>query len=141
MLGDMIKHHTQVAIAEKTMIDKHGKPVDFEMTVNLRTAEDGTIIGFRGICRDIRDRKRAEEARRKAYSELEKRVAERTEELVRARATMQSILETAPIGIIVVDVGNEHDHISFSGDRKDIRPAFTGNYLWAEYLPISTFTA
>ena len=103
MLGGMVKHRTQVATAEKTMIDKDGKPVDFEMTVSLMTTEDGTIVGFRGICRDIRDRKRAEEARRKAYSELEKRVAERTEELVRAQATMQSILETAPIGIIVVD--------------------------------------
>ncbi len=103
MLSGMIEHRTQVATAEKTMIAKDGKPVDFEMTVSLMTAEDGTIVGFRGICRDIRDRKRAEEARRKAYSELEKRVAERTEELVRAQATMQSILETAPIGIIVVD--------------------------------------
>lgn len=103
MLSGMIKNRTQVATAEKTMIGKDGKPVDFEMTVSLMTADDGTIVGFRGVCRDIRDRKRAEEARRKAYSELEKRVAERTEELVRAQATMQSILETAPIGIIVVD--------------------------------------
>lgn len=103
MLGGMIKHRAQVAIAEKTMIAKDGNPVDFEMTVSLIATEDGTIVGFRGICRDIRDRKRAEEARRKAYGELEKRVAERTEALVRAQATMQSILETAPIGIIVVD--------------------------------------
>ncbi len=103
MLSGMIKHRTQVATAEKTMIDKVGKPVDFEMTVSLMAVDDGKIVGFRGICRDIRDRKQAEEARRKAYSELERKVAERTEELVRAQATMQSILETAPIGIIVVD--------------------------------------
>ncbi len=54
-------------IAEKTLISKSGELVYFEMTASLIFADDGTFKGYRGICRDIRDRKRAEEARRKAY--------------------------------------------------------------------------
>ncbi|BAI62264.1 putative histidine kinase [Methanocella paludicola SANAE] len=92
-----------VAVCEKAMNAKSGEVVYFEMTVNLIFDENGRVTGYRGICRDIRDRKRAEEAQRKAYGELEHMVKERTKELEHARATLQAILDTVPIGILVVD--------------------------------------
>jgi len=63
------------------------------MTTSLTFADDGTFKGYRGICRDIRDRKRAEEAQRKAYGELEKRVEERTAEMSDARAQAELYLD------------------------------------------------
>jgi PAS domain S-box-containing protein len=103
LLESMRREGTQVAVAEKQMVAKGGAFVDFEMTVSLIHDENGKIIGYRGICRDIRDRKRAEEAQRKAYGGLETIVLERTKELETARATLQAILDTVPIGILVVD--------------------------------------
>ncbi len=103
LLDSMDRQGKPVAVSEKQMISKKGEIVDFEITVNLIFGTDGTVIGYRGICRDIRDRKRAEEAQRKAFSQLERRVEERTKELESARATLQAILDTAPIGILVVD--------------------------------------
>jgi PAS domain S-box-containing protein len=103
LLDSMNREGRPVAIAEKQMVSRSGKVVDFEMTINLIFGENGEVIGYRGICRDISDRKRAEEAQRKAYDELEHRVEERTKELEHARATLQAILDTVPIGILVVD--------------------------------------
>jgi len=104
LLENMNIEGIPVAVAEKQMIARSGEPVDFEMTVDLVFGEDGNVKGYRGICRDIRDRKRAEEAQRKAYGELEKMVEEHTKELEHARSTLQAILDTVPIGILVVDV-------------------------------------
>jgi PAS domain S-box-containing protein len=92
-LDNMVKQHRQYDVAEKTLISKGGEPVYFEMTVSVIYASDGTVEGYRGICRDIRDRKRAEEALRKAYGELEKRVEERTRELSRAKAQAELYLD------------------------------------------------
>ena len=135
LLEGMIKNHKHVVIAQKTMNSKKGEPVDFEMTVSLTYADDGALKGFRGICRDIRDRKRADEARHKAFNELEKRVEERTEELEHARATLQGILDTAPIGIIVVDA--ETNRITFSShgvERLFGRPLI-GDYYSPDIYP------
>ncbi len=85
ILDSLARRHGQFAVAEKTLISKHGEPVDFEMNVSPVYGSDGTLKGFKGICRDIRDRKRAEEALRRAYAELERRVEERTAELKEAK--------------------------------------------------------
>jgi len=88
--------HAQQAYNEEQSIISSGKPmVDFEEHViwpdgretwvsttkaPLRD-ETGQIVGTFGIARDITERKRADEALRKAKDELEMRVAERTAEL------------------------------------------------------------
>ncbi|HEY3422104.1 MAG TPA: PAS domain S-box protein, partial [Methanocellaceae archaeon] len=131
LLDDMVRHHKQVAIAEKTMTSKRGEPVDFEMTVSLTYADDGAPKGFRGICKDIRDRKRADEARYKAFNELERRVEERTRELVHARATLQGILDTAPIGIMVADA--ETNLITFCS--LGVERLFGHSFIGAIYNP------
>ncbi len=52
--------------------------------------KQGQIIGTFGISRDITQRKRAEEALRKAHQELENRVQERTAELEKANQALQA---------------------------------------------------
>ena len=86
ILDGLARRHGQFAVAEKTLISRHGELVDFGMNVTPVYDSDGTLRGFRGICRDIRDRKRAEDALRRAYEELERRVEERTRELAEAKA-------------------------------------------------------
>lgn len=51
-------------------------------------SKEGTSV-FCGIGRDVTDRKRTEERLRRAHDELEKRVRERTEELVEANAALK----------------------------------------------------
>jgi len=97
-LEKMVKEGRHVAVCEKAMIAKSGEVVFFEMTVNLIYDEKGRLMGYRGICRDIRDRKRAEELQHRAYEELEQRVERRTRELRRAHATLQAIIDTAMQG-------------------------------------------
>lgn len=63
----------------------------------------GGAIGAIFSSRDITDRKKAEEALLKAHAELEKRVEHRTAELTHARNTLQAILDTVPIGVIVAE--------------------------------------
>ncbi|CAJ36480.1 PAS domain-containing protein [Methanocella arvoryzae] len=127
ILQNLIRLHKQYDIAEKTMLSKKGDPVAMEMTLTLTYDEKGDIKGFKGICRDIRDRKRAEEALRRAYGELEKRVQERTRDLAQARGTLQGILDTAPIGIVVANAPDGNISFSSPGAEKIFAGEASGN--------------
>jgi len=51
------------------------------ISVSVRRADDGSILGYQGIIHDITERKLAGEALKKAHDDLERKVVERTEEL------------------------------------------------------------
>jgi len=51
--------------------------------------EDGAAVALLGVCRDVTDRKRAEEALKGAREELEMRVRERTAELLKANKLLE----------------------------------------------------
>jgi PAS domain S-box-containing protein len=135
-LEAMTREGRPVAVCEKVMVARSGELVFFEMTVNLVFDENGRVKGYRGICRDIRDRKRAEEAQRKAYGELERMVEERTKELEHARATLQVILDTAPIGILVVDAETNRVTYHSSGVEKIFGGPLIGKTYGLDMYPL-----
>ena len=71
------------------IIRKDGESGFHEVSASMLRDEEGRIVGFRGIVRDITNRKRAEEVLRRAHSELEIRVRERTEDLEKANEKLQ----------------------------------------------------
>ncbi|MBC8433615.1 MAG: PAS domain S-box protein [Desulfobacterales bacterium] len=66
---------------ENANLHKNGSIVVMETSGIPTFNADGEFSGYRGIDRDITERKQAEEALRKAHDELETRVEERTAEL------------------------------------------------------------
>jgi PAS domain S-box-containing protein len=61
-------------------------------SIPLRDAE-GRITSIMGVCRNITDRRRAEEALRTAHDQLEQRVQERTAALIAANEQLQREIE------------------------------------------------
>jgi PAS domain S-box-containing protein len=93
---------------EVEVIAKNGRHVPFEVMTTPIYDKNGTITGIQGISRDIEERKRAGERLKKYYAELEMRVEQRTAELDKALGTLETVLETVPTGIIVVDRETEN---------------------------------
>ena len=74
-------------------IGKGGAKVYVEISVSLKRDSKGQAVGFRGVVRDITKRKRAEEALREAQTDLERRVKERTVELLTANEKLNQEIE------------------------------------------------
>ncbi|KAF0216074.1 MAG: PAS/PAC sensor signal transduction histidine [Geobacteraceae bacterium] len=74
---------------EKRYIHKNGSTVWINLTVSLVSESSGNHKYLIAVIEDITERKRTEEALRDAYNELDKRVAERTAELVKTITALQ----------------------------------------------------
>ena len=111
-------------LLENANVHKDGHLVVLETSGVPVFDAKGVFRGYRGIDRDITERKRAEEELRKAHDEMEKKVEERTSELLQANrqlkreiknrkrvekklrereAYIKGILNAAPIGIGLVN--------------------------------------
>jgi PAS domain S-box-containing protein len=75
---------------ENVNIGRDGRRVVLETSGVPRLDGRGNFLGYRGIDRDITDRKRAEEVLRRSHDELELRVRERTAELERRNQELQN---------------------------------------------------
>ncbi len=85
-------------------IRHNGKEVHIETSVSLILDRNGKAIGFRGILRDISERKQAE-LRINAYNQdLEIKVDERTRDLKRSEEKYRTILESIEDGYYEVDL-------------------------------------
>ena len=69
---------------EVECLHKDGYTIPCEVNVTILRDEDGKIIAYEGVTRDIRRRKQAEEAMRRLNVELDRKVKERTKELEKA---------------------------------------------------------
>jgi signal transduction histidine kinase len=79
---------------EASSYDSRGRLIAVEISGVPFFDADGRLLGYRGISRDVTERKRAEETLREWNVTLESRVAERTEELEqRARELQKLTLE------------------------------------------------
>ena len=76
------------------IIRKDGTKRQVEVFPSLRKDSSGNPIGFRGITRDVTERKKAEEA------------------LQKEREISLSILENAPYGVALIDKGGEYIYIN-----------------------------
>ena len=80
----------QMEVVEESVSDPAGTRVYLSTKAPYCDAE-GRVIGLVGVTREITERKRAEEALRKAKDELEMRVQERTEELTKSQQRLQQL--------------------------------------------------
>lgn len=69
---------------------------------------DDMVAGAIESLNDVTAEWQAEEALQKAHDELERRVSERTTELEHAKITLQAILNTIQVGVVVVEAGSGH---------------------------------
>jgi PAS domain S-box-containing protein len=68
---------------------KDGTIIDTQMDWNSKLDQQGHVTGFISIVTDISERARADEALRKAHDELERRVEERTAQLIKANQDLE----------------------------------------------------
>jgi PAS domain S-box-containing protein len=88
--ADVTREHRPFVGLQNVNIGKDGRRVVLETSGVPRLDVQGNLLGYRGIDRDITDRKHAEEALRRSYDELESRVRQRTAELEEAKATAEA---------------------------------------------------
>jgi PAS domain S-box-containing protein len=90
VIGSFISIKSPFKNLEKTLIHKDGHAVVLEASGSPIFNAEGILRGYRGIARDITERKKAEEALRKAHEELEARVRERTAALTAVNEALEA---------------------------------------------------
>lgn len=78
---------------EVTAYDGHGHQIFIETSGVPYFDDSGNLLGFRGITRDVTERKKAEVELRRSRDELELRVQERTADLVKAKEEAEAAVE------------------------------------------------
>ena len=82
---------------------KDGNEKHVETSVSLMKDREGQPMGFRGILRDVSERKQAEEKIRQYSENLEEMVEQRTSELKKSEEKYRTILENIEDGYYEVD--------------------------------------
>jgi two-component system, cell cycle sensor histidine kinase and response regulator CckA len=75
------------------VIKKGGTKIDVEISVSLIKNLEEKAIGFRGIVRDVSERKRIEAELQESYGELERRVEERTKDLIKTNKRLKQEID------------------------------------------------
>jgi PAS domain S-box-containing protein len=78
---------------DKRWVRKDGQVIDATISVKCLRRGDGSVDYFVALLQDVTERKRAEEALRRAHGEMETRVKERTAELDEANQALRGEVE------------------------------------------------
>ncbi|MEW6261570.1 MAG: PAS domain S-box protein [Thermodesulfobacteriota bacterium] len=92
-----------VQVADYEIVRKDGEPRTLEMSATLKKDREGRIVGFRGVVRDVTDRRKSEEALRASEERH------------------RTVLETAPDPVVVRDIAMKVAYLN---------PAFTRVFGW-----------
>ncbi len=105
VMRQMRKQGGTVSAFETVLQAKDGTRIPVLISASILYDEEGQEVGTVGFNKDLRERKRVEEALQKAHDELGLRVEERTAELDKARERLQYLLTVTP-GIIYTNKGS-----------------------------------
>jgi PAS domain S-box-containing protein len=72
------------------VLDRDGERRFIQTSITLLKSEEGHPVGFRGVVRDISERKHAQDLLKEAHDQLEQRVKKRTEELAQANSELKA---------------------------------------------------
>lgn len=118
---------------------KNGNLFWNELYISPVKNENGETTHFIGVQNDITDRKKAEHELREEKSSIEKKILDRTKELVESEAFLSSIVQTVRESLLVLDSNyvvisaNNHFLNSFKVSKEDTvgKPLFElGNHQW-----------
>jgi PAS domain S-box-containing protein len=117
---------------EWTIINGGGDKRHLDASVSLMKNLEGLPLGFRGIVRDVSERKRAEEKIHKLNEELEQRVAERTAQLETAKSKLETAIERANKLACEADSANKAKSEFLANMSHEIRTPLNGIIGMAE---------
>lgn len=103
VMRQMRKQGGTISAFETVLRAKNGSRIPVLISASILYDEQGQEAGTVGFSKDLRERKQAEEALKKAHDELEKRVEERTQEI---RKLSRAVEQSPSIAIIADADGN-----------------------------------
>ena len=124
---------------EWTIIHRDGDKRHLDASVSLMKNLEDLPVGFRGIARDVSERKRADEKIHKLNEELEQRVAERTAQLETAKSKLETTIERANKLACEADSANKAKSEFLANMSHEIRTPLNGIIGMAE-LALETAT-
>jgi PAS domain S-box-containing protein len=122
---------------EWTIINTGGDKRYLEASVSLMKNFEGLPVGFRGIARDVSERKRADVKIHKLNEELEQRVAERTAQLETAKSKLETTIKRTNKLACEADSANKAKSEFLANMSHEIRTPLNGIIGMAE-LAIET---
>lgn len=134
LFNELARRRVPFARLENVNLHKDGHAVVLETSGVPVIDEQGHLCGYRGIDRDITDRRRTEEALENAHRSLEQRVRERTRSLAKVNARLEHMLETHRRLVVELQRAEQSKSHFLAAASHDLRQPYQGALLMIEAL-------